>query len=639
LALAAWLGSALLQVGLFARPTPYGAPFALDWKLSLLNALLYDLLGTFIVAAPFLVLWILVYRRQVSGWRWDAVHVAQVIVLGANLLLSHVDHELMRFMGLHFTWSFAQTYEPWQAPPSVMFDSLLLDRGGPGLPILLGLLVPGAYLLWGRRRVGRGLGLATAARSPHFALAVLTAVLPLTVTCTVRQFPGAQFKLQRIQPFIVTSWEEIVTGLSDLVEPPRFAELVREYQDGWLAESADRGWRFIDPALPYLRAPVGAPRPADAGPRWNVIYLQVETLRGWDTPLLRPELRVSPTPFLDSLATSDRAAYWAHYLSFGPPTVDNVVAAHCSVTPHSRRHITTTFTAVDFYSFPEALRRRGYRAEMFSAADPDWDNQTQSLKGWYDRVWFYQDVRERDRDVFHRAARRIRDMGAHGQPFLATVVSATNHYPFRNPEPSLDIAGNEKVEQRILNTLHYTDDVIREFVEALRTQPWFERTILVIAGDHGYNLGEHDGTPGQASLHRESLWVPLIIYGAHPRMPSGRQDGLASHLDLAPTVTDLLGIREPNPWRGHSLVAGAGPRARVSFGRGDMLLVETPAWSLFTDAKTGLPCLFDVEADPLQRRNISAAHMLELNRMLRQAEAERLLNDHLIRMGRVWKRR
>ena len=93
----------------------------------------------------------------------------------------------------------------------------------------------------------------------------------------------------------------------------------------------------------------------------------------------------------------------------------------------------------------------------------------------------------------------------------------------------------------------------------LCAEPWFGRTLLVLVGDHGFNMGEHDGRPGQQNLYRESTWVPLIVAGAHPRLPAGRHDVPATMLDIAPTLADLLGIREPVPWQGHSLLALAGP--------------------------------------------------------------------------------
>ena len=123
--------------------------------------------------------------------------------------------------------------------------------------------------------------------------------------------------------------------------------------------------------------------------------------------------------------------------------------------------------------------------------------------------------------MFRAAARRIRELGASGRPFLASVVSVTNHTPFTSREPALDIAGHATSRERILNTTRYTDDVVREFIGSLEREPWFARTIVVIFGDHGFNLGEHGGTPGEINLYREGVWVPLIIAGAHPRLPRG----------------------------------------------------------------------------------------------------------------------
>ena len=124
------------------------------------------------------------------------------------------------------------------------------------------------------------------------------------------------------------------------------------------------------------------------------------------------------------------------------------------------------------------------------------------------------------------------------------------------------------MRQRILNTVRYTDDVVRELIETLRREPWFERTLIVINSDHGYNLGEHGGMTGAYSLYRESVWTPFLIVGPHPRLPAGRHDEVVTLLDVAPTIADLIGLREANPWHGHSLLsARPGPADPVRLPR------------------------------------------------------------------------
>ena len=58
----------------------------------------------------------------------------------------------------------------------------------------------------------------------------------------------------------------------------------------------------------------------------------------------------------------------------------------------------------------------------------------------YDRLWRYPEDGQVDREIFRRAAARIRELGRQG-PFIATLISASNHHPFRSLEPALDVAG------------------------------------------------------------------------------------------------------------------------------------------------------------------------------------------------------
>jgi sulfatase-like protein len=638
LAIACWLGNLALEACLFARPTPYGAPYVAHWDRYFFRALLFDFLGAYLLSLPFLTCWLIIYKRRENprAWRW--IHRGQMLVLAASLFMNHLDHEVLRFVGTHATLSFIRTYVHLHTSWRVLAYSILLDRGGPGLGLAIGVAVPALYLLRTRRlRVRSGDSLPR--WRPGFGLAIATMLLPVIVPVGIRVAFGGKAGMLRVQPLVLTLAQDLLDGLGPVQVPTDYQRLVEEYQHEWLAGSADRAWRFPDPAYPCLREPIGEPLAALASdqPKWNLIYLQLETFRAWNMGLTRPDLPQSPTPFLDSFARSASGAYWVRHLSFGPPTVNGLVAAHCSLLPHSQNFIATAFPYVRVESLPQALRRHGYVAELYTGADPDWDNERLWLMHWYDRYWFYRDAGELDRLVFQKAAQRILELGRDGRPFMATVISSTNHYPFWSRDAACDIAGDGTASERILNTMHYTDEVVREFIDTLRAEPWFAHTLIVVVGDHGYNLGEHDGTPGQLSLYREAAWVPLILYGAHPRLPKGRHAELASLLDLAPTLTDLLGIRDRNPWQGHSLVAPPTPSAGVRFTRDNVAFAETPTLSLVIDSSSGAPRLFDPMLDPLQQHEIgSSVRAEQVDALLRRTDDTRRLNDFLIRMDRIW---
>ena len=629
---AGWLGCALLQLILYLRPSPYGGPFLLRWPEFIVRPLVYELLSTWLVGLPFLLLFLVLHRRELRSPRWRWAHWSLAALMTANLLVTAFDHELYRFLGLRLGPNFLDVY----ADPTTLADSLFLnvlrgDRGGPFLSPVLCLGAPGLYLWWALRTVRRRSGSAPAARA-NLKLALAILVLPMLTGAIGYGLAKAKFRLSRLEPATFAIARDIAWNYQDDAPPGDVAVLSREWQGDWLAGSADKGWRFPDTRYPFLRVPTEPAEPT-ADERWNVLIIQLESVRGLETGHLRPALPASPTPYLDELAARPDAAVWTRALTFGPPSINGRFALQCSITPSSRRFITAQ-TRATFYCLSDALRKRGYRAEMFAAGDIDMDNSTVWVQQIYDRLWRYPQEGQRDRQIFRHAAARIREIGRQG-PFIATLISASNHHPFRSPEPALDVAGYDTVRQRIRNTVRYTDDVVEELLESLRSEPWFERTLIVINSDHGYNLGEHGGMVGAYSLYRDSTWTPFLSVGAHPRLPAGRHREIVTLLDVAPTIADVLGIRETNPWHGHSLRAVA-PNRRIQWAFRDSATAEADGWTALFDGQDGRARLYDSRRDWLQARDVAAAHPELTQRLLADAERSRQFNDYLIRHGRVW---
>ena len=64
LALLGWLGCVLLQLLLYVRPGPYGDPFLLEWQRYFGLSLYFELLGAWLIAFPFLLLWLALWRGR-----------------------------------------------------------------------------------------------------------------------------------------------------------------------------------------------------------------------------------------------------------------------------------------------------------------------------------------------------------------------------------------------------------------------------------------------------------------------------------------------------------------------------------------------------------------------------------------------
>lgn len=96
----------------------------------------------------------------------------------------------------------------------------------------------------------------------------------------------------------------------------------------------------------------------------------------------------------------------------------------------------------------------------------------------------------------------------------------------------------------------FVDPQITRVLEKLRELDLEENTIVVLTGDHGYQLGEH-GLWAKQTLFEGANHVPLII--AAPGVKPGVRSGLAEQVAIYPTICDLAGLPKPRHLQGRSL--------------------------------------------------------------------------------------
>ena len=117
--------------------------------------------------------------------------------------------------------------------------------------------------------------------------------------------------------------------------------------------------------------------------------------------------------------------------------------------------------------------------------------------------------------------------------------------------------------QRHLMQTVAADRVIGQIVRRLKEQGMYDKTLLVVTADHGMSFIPN--VPRRVTANERNadqvLWVPLFI--KQPGQDAGRvTDQNWEHVDLVPTIADILGIRVPWAQDGVSQ-AGAEARART----------------------------------------------------------------------------
>ncbi|SFS42795.1 sulfatase [Halostagnicola kamekurae] len=92
--------------------------------------------------------------------------------------------------------------------------------------------------------------------------------------------------------------------------------------------------------------------------------------------------------------------------------------------------------------------------------------------------------------------------------------------------------------------LAYVDRQIARLRRALEETGEWEETLLVVCGDHGEHVGEHDFFGHQYNLYDTLLHVPLVIHGGEFTGGGTRRD-LVQLLDLPETLFEATGIEDP----------------------------------------------------------------------------------------------
>src|SRR5690606_25655947 len=100
----------------------------------------------------------------------------------------------------------------------------------------------------------------------------------------------------------------------------------------------------------------------------------------------------------------------------------------------------------------------------------------------------------------------------------------------------------------------YTDKHIGRVLDYVASQPWADETAIILTSDHGEAFYEHGMRWHGREIWQELVHVPLFVYvpGAEPRRVANKR----SHIDLAPTILELMGVPLPEEGelRGKSLL-------------------------------------------------------------------------------------
>src|SRR5262249_43740117 len=91
--------------------------------------------------------------------------------------------------------------------------------------------------------------------------------------------------------------------------------------------------------------------------------------------------------------------------------------------------------------------------------------------------------------------------------------------------------------------LAFADHEIGALRKTLEDLGLWDRSVVIITGDHGEALYEHGYIGHNYQLYEDSIRIPLIVRFPQGKGPSGaRAAGLVSSIDIAPTLAAIFGL-------------------------------------------------------------------------------------------------
>jgi hypothetical protein len=574
----------LLSIALlYTLPTPTGGRVT-EYFWNFANPAFAAEAGTFFCLAG---LFGLLHARASPGLRRGLFWIVFAsLVLYA--VLAEGDAHIRRWMGLRVNLTFIRNFL------SVAQDSGFWSMLGRyvasdawAIAISFGLvLAPAASMLWLERKRPR-FARAVGARLCLGFLLIGALAMALSFWLAI-----AKRKWRLIAPVPYNILWDLGRQLQGAASPPGPAELAsfRGFTHNQGSSDAYPAWR-VEPDSAENLARFRA-RPLEERP--DVLLVVVESMRGWITDWRSSGLD-RLTPNLAALFR-ERGVAFSRAHSNGYPSNEGLINLHLGVWSHPTRAIAIDFVSARTRSLPEILTEAGYASLWLTASDPSFDNLQHSLGRWFEH-WEYHEGS--DLDLARRVIERY-DARDRQRPLFFSIYTASMHPPYSLP--ATEGPRPREPEEAYLRALAFTDRALGQIFEHLRRCGTLDRTILIVVGDHAQPSDWHyanDATIGLPNAGR--TWTSLLI--AAPGLPAGTLvDQAVSHVDVAPTLLGLLGLRCSHHFLGQDLFGPAlEPVPVLAAFNGGLSVTEGADMTIGEHEGRGQPQRFRYDLGPLAR--------------------------------------
>lgn len=293
-------------------------------------------------------------------------------------------------------------------------------------------------------------------------------------------------------------------------------------------ENNENAFSFESPFKDYKQIEI--PKIDIPNKRSNVLIYMME---GIPLRLMMQVINDGNMPELQKIINS--SIYFQHYYPAYADSTKGVFSTITSMYPYpGYKKLIKSNTKLECQSLPRILNKEGYRTVVISSGS------FESSRGLDDRFILDQF----DRILDHTNG-----------PFFILMIPTNSHHPYFTPDLKFKLYLEKQPNARLKNSICYQDHIIGKILDILTKHGVAGKTITIITSDHSirydYDKGKKKGNP-QVSPGEDQHAIPFILQHQAIKSPS-TSAVIASHVDIPPTVLNLLGFAGDEQFQGIDL--------------------------------------------------------------------------------------
>jgi lipoteichoic acid synthase len=349
----------------------------------------------------------------------------------------------------------------------------------------------------------------------------------------------------------------------------------------------------------------------------NVVLIHLESTRALSVTPYNEDLNTMP--FLDELAKKSLLVERAY--TTVPRSSKASVGVNCGIEPPLYPGPEFEPDGIPANCLADLLKEQGYNTVFFASTNNSMDNFGAVAEGFgYEEIYPSETMNREgfqvtntfgyEEDIMLGPSEQwLKERGS--EPFMAEYFTGTGHYAYEcvPNRYGYEHFSDDGDLDRYNNCLRMLDHFLENLFDQYKELGLYEDTIFVIFGDHGEGFKEHGRDMHGDTIWDEGLKVPLVIHDPKRFRDGERVEGLASQIDILPTVLDLLGyeVRNGN-YPGYSLLHPLPEKRTLMFSciTNRKCLASIKGYEKYIYHYDDQPDeVFDLSKDPLEKDNIA----------------------------------